>query len=209
MTARQLPWTFAVLAVISVFCVFVVDGPTADALRGSVPAMRGMLDGAVTVLETVFGFGVSKFASGLLVTTMGLVLLVVPARRRVGWMFLFVGTSQVMTRLVAGVLKNVFLRTRPFQGEDLWFVDGGSSFPSGHAAHFWGFYFALAVLFPRWRVPLLILPVFTSIARVLVNDHYVSDVIASAAIGALVTYGLALAYRRRVSDSPSASDTPR
>jgi membrane-associated phospholipid phosphatase len=101
-------------------------------------------------------------------------------------------------------LKNVFLRTRPFQGEDKFFVEGGSSFPSGHAAHFWGLFFAIAIAFPRLRIPFLILAIFVSIARVVVNDHYVGDVIGSAAIAALVAYALALAFRRRLSPLSAA-----
>jgi membrane-associated phospholipid phosphatase len=92
-----------------------------------------------------------------------------------------------------GALKNVFHRLRPFQviqaGNWDWkfFGDQGSSFPSGHSAHFWGLFFPLLFLFPRYRLPLLIIPVFISIARVGVNDHWCSDVIASAAVAALLT----------------------
>jgi membrane-associated phospholipid phosphatase len=212
MRPRHLLWTFLILAIAAALCVALIDGPLAQTMRAW-PSMRGAIDPAVTALEFVFAFPVSKFASGLVVVAIGLVLFAVHDRRRAAWMFVFVGVSQVVTRLVAGVVKNVFLRLRPFEAvtdagwHDRWFVDGGSSFPSGHATHFWGFYFALALLFPRYRVPLLILPVATSIVRVIVNDHYASDVIASAAIAALVTYGFALAFRR-VIGNPSA-DTPQ
>jgi len=90
------------------------------------------------------------------------------------------------------------LRPRPFeaftgaQWHDRFFVQGSSSFPSGHGAHFWGFFFAIAIAFPRYRVPFLILALAISLARVLVNDHYVGDVVASAAIAAFVAYGYAL-----------------
>lgn len=49
-------------------------------------------------------------------------------------------------------------------------------------------FFPLAVLFPRFRVPLAALPVFISAARVAVNDHYLSDAAASAALAAIVTF---------------------
>ena len=50
-------------------------------------------------------------------------------------------------------------------------------FPSGHGAHFWGLFFPLAFLFPRYRIPFLIIPLFISVARVGVNDHWCSDVL--------------------------------
>ena len=81
------------------------------------------------------------------------------------------------------------------------FFTAGSSFPSGHAAHFWPFYFVALVAFPRWRIPTLVLALFVSISRVLVNDHYLSDVTASAAIAALVTYAWARLFVPRAERS--------
>src|SRR5438045_7254340 len=116
-------------------------------------------------------------------------------------MLLFIGAPHVVTRLVAGVLKNVFHRLRPFEviqaGNWDWkfFGDQGSSFPSGHSAHFWGLFFPLLFLFPRYRLPLLIVPVFISVARVGVNDHWCSDVIASAGLAALFTLAFIWVFR--------------
>jgi membrane-associated phospholipid phosphatase len=42
-------------------------------------------------------------------------------------------------------------------------------------------------LFPRCRIPLAIIPLFISVARVGVNDHWCSDVIGSIPIAAAVT----------------------
>jgi membrane-associated phospholipid phosphatase len=106
--------------------------------------------------------------------------------------------SHVTARFVADILKPPFSRLRPFEalGSDgwhgRWFAAVGNSFPSGHAVHFWSLFFPLAVLFPRWRVPLVVLPVLVSAARVVVNDHYLSDILASAAIAALVTWAYAV-----------------
>jgi membrane-associated phospholipid phosphatase len=46
------------------------------------------------------------------------------------------------------------------------FFSGHAAFPSGHSAFFWGLFFPLAFVFPRYRIPLLIIPVFITIARV-------------------------------------------
>ncbi len=61
--------------------------------------------------------------------------------------------------------------------------DGGASFPSGHAS----FSFMLAMIvsawFPRWRWVAWIGAVFVSLSRVVVQAHYLSDVIVGALIG--------------------------
>ena len=166
-------------------------------------------------IETITGFAISKFFLGGVIVVAALALMPLRRSRSTGWLLLLTGASQLTTRLLAGVLKNVFERPRPFEavasGE--WhgaFFTHGSSFPSGHAAHFWPLFFAAAVAFPRWRWPLLVLAVFVSAARVAVNDHYLADVLASAAIAALVTAAYArvlvpLAERARTVAIPQAS----
>lgn len=113
-------------------------------------------------------------------------------RRQLAGSLAFIALVQLATRLTAGVLKGLLPRQRPFEvlasgaWDAQWFQDHGSSFPSGHAAHFWGLFFPLAVLYPRAARWLLPLPLFVSVARVTVNDHFVSDVAASAAIAAVI-----------------------
>lgn len=55
----------------------------------------------------------------------------------------------------------------------------GEFFPSGHGVHLWNLFYPLALLFPQSWKALVVLPVLISAAPVLVNDHYLSDVIAS------------------------------
>lgn len=197
MTQRQLCLTGAILAAVTLLSIFAADVPLARALDASARSTGAALHGVMTAIEYVFLFPVSKFAFGALILLAALALFPFAGRRRMAWLLLFVSLSQLMTRLVAGVLKNVFLRTRPYEGlEDRWFADGGSSFPSGHAAHFWGLFFAIAVAFPKLRIPALILALFVSLARVSVNDHYLGDTIGSAAIAALVACALAPLARR-------------
>ena len=98
---------------------------------------------------------------------------------------------QLVTRLVAGVLEGILPRLRPFEvlavggWDSQWFRTHGSSFPSGHAAHFWGLFFPLALVRPRLAMWFLPVPLFISAARIAVNDHFLSDVAAAAAIAAV------------------------
>jgi membrane-associated phospholipid phosphatase len=112
----------------------------------------------------------------------------------------WIAIIQLTTRCAVDVLKPMFGRLRPHEAitdgllHDRFFAGVGNSFPSGHVAHCWGSFFALALVFPKWWLPLLVVPVLVSVARVIANDHYVSDVPASAAVAALVT----LAYCGRL-----------
>ncbi len=138
----------------------------------------------------------------------GALLFIAKSTRPVAWMLFFIATVHLVTRVTAGTLKNVFVRLRPFEvieaGHWDWnfFGERGSAFPSGHSAHFWSLFFALVFLFPRYRWPLLIIPFFISVARVGVNDHWCSDVIASTAIAALLTLGFIWLFRMKSAHNP-------
>lgn len=207
MTLRHLLIWGVVLAALAAIAVFTVDGPIATSLQSAAAQNRAFFNPFVTVVEYVFGFPLSKFATGFAILAASLIAFAVPKWRGAARLLLFVGTTHLIARLAAGVLKNVFLRARPDDAlasggwRDQFFVDGGSSFPSGHAAHFWALFFALAVAFPRLRIPALVLAVAVSVARVAVNDHYVSDVLASASIAALISFLCALLILKRRTDA--------
>jgi membrane-associated phospholipid phosphatase len=198
---RVLIWG-VVLAVLAVAGVMLLDRPLAMAIHDAGTPGASFLRTATGMIENATGFPVSKWLMGGVLLAAGLIWLAVRKDRFVGWILVFTGASQLTTRLIAGVLKNVFARPRPFEalasgGHDAFF-SGGSSFPSGHAAHFWPLFFAAMIAFPRFRWPLLVLALAVSCARVAINDHYVSDVAASAAIAAFVTCGYATLLRPRI-----------
>ncbi|MFW5866898.1 MAG: phosphatase PAP2 family protein, partial [Armatimonadota bacterium] len=85
-------------------------------------------------------------------------------------------------------LKLLVGRPRPRLIPDATVFEGfahGRAFPSGHAA----FAFMMAVIvsawFPRWRWPVWAIAVWVAVSRVLVNAHFVSDIIVGAVIGAV------------------------
>lgn len=201
MSLRQLLIVAFVTLAFTVVSVFVIDVPLAR-LIGTPPSNSTAWNHAFTgVVEIASGMTLSKFALGAALMAAGVVAYAVRCWRAAGLPLLFIGLTHVTARLVAGVLKNVFGRMRPFEAEAAgWhdaFFAGGGAMPSGHAVHFWALYFPLALLFPRARWILLPLPVAISIARVLLNDHYLSDVVASVAIAALVTWAYARLVVRR------------
>jgi membrane-associated phospholipid phosphatase len=198
-----LQWSL-VLALIAILCIFFVDRPVATALQSSAHHTQLMIGPEFHALEVIFGFPISKFLTGAVIVFAALVCFAIRRWRAVARPLLLLGIAQLATRLIAGMLKNVFLRPRPFEALDGHFFSAGSSFPSGHAAHFWPFVFVAMLAFPRLRIPALLLALFVSISRIAVNDHFVSDVAASAAIAALVSYLCALVILPKASEAHSA-----
>lgn len=192
MNARQVLICGAVLTVLTLLSIFAVDGPVARWIAPSADANRAFVNPFMNAVEIAFGFPLSKWATGLAILLVAAILFAFRRHRVLARLLLFVAATELITRLIAGVLKNVFLRARPAEPlAGRFFLEDGSSFPSGHAAHFWALFFALALAFPRLRVPALILAVLVSICRVVVNDHFVGDVLGSATIAAFVAVAFA------------------
>jgi membrane-associated phospholipid phosphatase len=59
-----------------------------------------------------------------------------------------------------------------------------ASLPSGHSTTAFAAAVAIAALWPRTRIPLLIFAVVIATSRVVITAHFVSDVIAAAFVGA-------------------------
>jgi membrane-associated phospholipid phosphatase len=112
--------------------------------------------------------------------------------------------------LIALGIKAATGRARPF--EELPGVDTllgatvGRSLPSGHAATSFAGAVILTYLLPRGAPVFFLLAVAISFSRIYVGVHYPSDVLAGAALGALVSLtALAILRLRR----PTSASPPR
>jgi membrane-associated phospholipid phosphatase len=193
MNQRQIGWSVLFALALTLLSIFFFDQPIAAFVQRAGGRQSVILQEGTRWLEIASGFPIAQYFLTYFLLGLSAVLFIAKGGRPIAWMLLFVACAQVTTRLIATVLKGVFERLRPFEviqaGNWDWkfFSGHGNAFPSGHSAHFWGLFFPLAVLFPRYRLPFLVIPVFISIARVGVNDHWCSDVIASAGLAALIT----------------------
>jgi membrane-associated phospholipid phosphatase len=193
MNRRQLGYSVLVALVLTLLSIFFFDQSIAAFVQDMGGRQSVILQEGTHWLEIASGLPIAKYFLTYLLLGLGAAFFISKTSRPIAWILLFVACAQLVTRLTAGVLKGVFERLRPFEviqaGDWDWkfFSGHGNAFPSGHSAFFWGLFFPLAFLFPRYRLPLLIIPVFISIARVGVNDHWCSDVIASAGLAALIT----------------------
>ena len=102
--------------------------------------------------------------------------------------------------LAVSIIKRVIGRLRPWafdsQGhlafDPAAWTAQAASFPSGHATTAFAAAVVLAALWPRARVPLLVLAALAALARVVLDAHYLSDAIGGAVFG---TLGAALVVR--------------
>jgi len=143
------------------------------------------------LLSEVFGHAIGILVIGLLVFQLD------PLRRWAVPRLLF---TAIGAGVAADVVKLFIARARPRNTElekCAWdmvagFIAPGSagishqSFPSGHAAAAVALAFALTALYPRGRSIFFALAVLASVQRLVEASHYLTDLFAGAAIGALV-----------------------
>ena len=119
----------------------------------------------------------------------------------VGAMAGFAFASVAGSGLLASLIKNLYGRVRPehlagdgvFELHGLAFRAKYAAFPSGHATTAGATAMVLALIFPRWRGPILVAGVVVALTRVALGAHFFSDVAAGFALGACVT--LVIAHR--------------
>jgi membrane-associated phospholipid phosphatase len=203
MSKRALVWMVAICGIAALVSVFVFDRAVALAVHDSglenaaffvqgrefldIFTGRGMVDSHVGLGQMILGAGF---------ILVGLIWVAVRRDSRFGRALAFAGVVQLATIEIAWLVKDWFGRLRPFQviahddWNHMWF-SGGSSFPSGHNAFFWGLFLPLAYAYPKLRIPLLIVPVYIALARIDENFHFLSDVLAAIALAALVTLAFA------------------
>lgn len=198
MSKRALALTALVCALLAAVSIFGFDRRIAEAVHASAAASAAVFVEGTHALDAVSGRSLlrSHALSGVLLggtlCALGVLGWLLNRGSYLARALLFTGGVQLATITAAFGLKHCFGRQRPFElfghgdWQHMWFA-GGSSFPSGHNAFFWGLFLPLMYLFPRWRIPLLLIPLFIALGRIDMSFHFLSDVLASVALAALVT----------------------
>ncbi len=104
---------------------------------------------------------------------------------------LFLSLSVAVSGIVADIIKYFAGRARPtiYFSEHLYGFNSfhyeyeWTSFPSGHAATAFSAAIVLATLYPRWRILFLFSGALIAFSRILLTQHYISDVIAGSWLG--------------------------
>jgi membrane-associated phospholipid phosphatase len=215
MSKRALALTAAICAAMTLLSIFAFDHAIASfvhysAIENAPFFVRGreFLDGFTGRGLVGSKVGLGQLTLGVALILGGLLWLVLPSTRIVARALIFAGAVQLATIETVWLVKDYFGRMRPYQlilsgdWDHMWFA-GGNSFPSGHNAFFWGLFLPLAYLFPRLRIPLLIIPLFIAFARIDENYHFLSDVLGAITVAALITLLAAFLVERWI--KPSAS----
>ena len=205
MTPRSLSRAAAVLALASAASVAFLDVRLARALATLPAAAREVFGDGTGLLDLLTGKELSNAVLGLALIGLALVAWFA-ARRWLAKLLVLVAACNVLAHLSVSVLKPVFGRLRPYQIADAGWSDrffaGGSSFPSGHTAFYFGLCLPLAWALPRWRLPLLVPALFIALARPVTGHHFAGDVLGALALTCAVCACLIAAFRRRARLEP-------
>jgi len=108
---------------------------------------------------------------------------------------LLILSTTIISGILVNIVKVVFGRARPqlYADDQLYGFFWAKldvlyrSFPSGHATTAIAVWLALALLFPRYRKWLVGFGVLIALSRVILTQHYLSDVLAGGWLGAMTT----------------------
>jgi membrane-associated phospholipid phosphatase len=114
----------------------------------------------------------------------GFLLIRVGLRQQWGNVFLLLLLTHITSQISANLLKVATHRLRPevlfekgYTGLGFWQAGpNNDSFPSAHVAVIFSLFWPFAVIFPRYRSWLLVIPGIIGIGRLILDQHYVSDV---------------------------------
>jgi membrane-associated phospholipid phosphatase len=161
--------------------------------------------GARKVFKTITDIGKSNW---MLIPTGAAVALALVLRQRdvgfrnapaygliastIGFVFVSVGGAGLTATLVKNILgrarPKLFDTVGPFDFKLFAFSPDYASFPSGHATNIFGLATVLAMLWPRGKVLLYTIAFWIATSRVVLGEHYFTDVIFGAILGTLVPY---------------------
>jgi membrane-associated phospholipid phosphatase len=205
---RPLTGGTAVAAVFGLLSFLLFDRPLAWFLKAH---MGGDFEGFLKTVTNLGLGGVYLIPSGLLVVVLVLSALSAPslARRHAlfakawvpGFVFLSVAVSGLLNNLVKFVLGRY--RPRYLFDEGLYgftYLNHSwamNSFPSGHSQAAFAAMTALTLVFPRYDIAFYAIAVLVAASRFLTTVHFLSDTIAGAWLGMLVTILIHRALTKR------------
>lgn len=136
-------------------------------------------------------------------------------RLSAGGLLLF--SAVAASGLTSNLFKVIFSRARPklFLKEDIYgfgFFEGlfehvWQSFPSGHSTTALSAALSLSLFFPRLRPLFIAAGVTIAVSRVVLCQHYLSDIVAGSALGAATVALLYQRYFRKAFDETATIQT--
>lgn len=191
---RSASITGIVLIILVTASIVFIDHPLAWYVNENY-SHAGYSRSASSLVELLFGFRLANYFIGFFALLTGVIVYLKTWQHSIAIRFVYVGAVYIATRFVTDILQNIFLRERPLDliipaATSKEFFLYGNSFPSGYSAYFFGLFLPLLLIFPKHKW-LLAIPVFVTVSRILTNDHYLGDVLASILIAILFTWTFA------------------
>ena len=170
-----------------------------------VEAANALLPGVRKIFKTITDVGMSNW---MLIPTGAAVALALVLRKRdlgfrktpaygliastIGFVFVGIGGAGLIASLVKNILgrarPELFKTMGPFEFKLFAFSPDYASFPSGHATNIFAFATVIGMLWPRGKVLLYTIAAWIAASRVLLGQHYFTDVVFGAILGTLVPY---------------------
>ena len=157
---------------------------------------HGLPIGVVDTFNEITDFGQSGWFLVPLAVLIALTLLASAAAGRIGGLVLaslgvrfgYLFLAIALPGLFVTIVKRLIGRVRPSDSGPFAYVPWSwrheyASLPSGHSTTAFAAAVAIAALWPRARVPMLIYAVIIAASRVIITAHFVSDVVAAAFVG--------------------------
>jgi undecaprenyl-diphosphatase len=179
---------------LSLLSILLLDYPLA-------PKVAALHEGHEVLWEIITGMGDSKYM-GLLMLLLWVIAFVLGKKDPSNPLFptlrakaIIIVAAVIGTGVTVMILKVIVGRPRPYTGEIAFspftFGSAHASWPSGHTTSAFAFAVALGMAFPKLRWPMLVVAVLAGFSRMVLNKHYLGDVIMGATIG---TLGAVLIY---------------
>ena len=123
-------------------------------------------------------------------------------KRAIAAVFLFatVAVAGIVTNLIKILIGRA--RPNPFLHEGIygfhpWHLDADlRGFPSGHATTVFALAFALTMIQPRWRYPAFAFAIVIAATRVVINAHFLSDIVGGMVVALLTAVWLRTLFER-------------
>lgn len=195
---------FALFTCLEAVIFLWVDQPVSSALRTVDEHQKWIID----IFRAYTDFGKSKWylwPSGLAVIFYAIALrvgsLTELARQKMatyGKKTLFFFLAIAVSGITTDIIKPILGRARPvmFEREGAYgfhpftFHAAWNAMPSGHATTAFALALVLSVLFPRGKIMWWVMGCGLALSRVMVNAHYISDVLAGGLVAVATVYGL-------------------
>ena len=147
-----------------------LDQDIFDAIYDAPPQSEPL--GTIMEVGTYFGDGRTMLGVSLLLMAYGS-----DENRETGRLMT---STFISTGVIVWGMKEIIGRKRPLDE-----VVGNPAFPSGHTAYAFAGATLLAARYPKLRIPLYIGAGLVGVTRIYLGRHYLSDVIAGAAVGTI------------------------